>query len=132
MGSSTRRRTRCICRPDRGVRAAGAASGNSEPLRLVAARQYRLPPAAFRDIPFDRSFYSRFKILLGAPADFAFQFRRIDCITQVMAGPVVDEFNQLAPRPLVGGPNAIEDVAHGMNDLQVGALVSSADIVGVA
>ncbi len=69
----------------------------------------------------------------GRPAKFAAILRGIDRVTAVVTGAVGDKFDQLAPGTDGWiGPQLIDEVADGIDDIEIVALAVAADVVGLA
>ena len=104
----------------------------TEPLRLIAAIQNRLPPGAIVKIPANRLFDAGFEGFLRAPAKLALDFRGVDGIAPVMSGPVGDKCDQPAARLVARRQRLIELAANRLDGMQVCPLVLAADIIGLA
>src|SRR5690606_40216999 len=65
------------------------------------------------------------------PAELAFDLAGVDGVAAVVAGAVGDEGDELAPARSRGA-HLVEQVADGLDDLEVRALVAAADVVGLA
>src|SRR5947207_7449101 len=87
------------------------------------ARLDRLPPGAVVAVPVDRALHALVEADPRRPAEAA-HARRVEGITPVVPGPVVD-----APQQRPVGPGQLEDR---LRDLDVLALVAAADVVGLA
>jgi hypothetical protein len=105
---------------------------DADPFRPVAAGEDVLPPGTVGEVPCHGLFEARFKGLERAPAELPLEFRRVDRVSAVMAGPVGDEADRLPARSPRRGIHGVEEVADRMYDVEVGALVAAAYIVGLA
>src|SRR6185312_17423329 len=95
----------------------------SQPLGVITAAENGLPPGALFAIPPYRLLDAGFEILLGPPAQLAFELRGVDGITPVMAGTVGDEADQPPARPIESRRDPVEQIADRFHDMQIGALV---------
>src|ERR1700722_10570414 len=99
---------------------------------LITTCQDRLPPQLVVDIPAKRFLNSSFEILLGAPTEFTLKFRGIDGIAAVVARTVSDEADQASMRAGRIRDHGVEQFTDGLYDMQIGALVATANIIGLA
>src|SRR3954466_4361924 len=113
----------------------------AEPFAAVAARLYGLAPGAMAEIPAHGGAQPLLEALPRRPAELAPGLRVVDGVAAVVARAVGDEGLEVP----VGGdaagggrgvaarrPLALQDVAEGVDDLQVGALAPSAQVVALA
>src|SRR5687768_2041122 len=104
------------------------------PFRRHAAclvRMHVMPPVGSREILIDRSLQPLFEVDLRLPAEGGLDLRRVGAIAPVVARPVADEGNELAPGPVMGERQArVEEIAYPLNDLDVAPLATSRDEIG--
>ena len=93
---------------------------------------YGLHPRLIIQIPVDGFADALFKFVRGRPAQLALNLRGVNGITPVMAGPVLDEGNQLARMAAELGRQFVNDVANQFHDAEVRPFVVAADVVGLA
>src|SRR6187455_2628790 len=99
----------------------------------MGCRADRLPPGAIVEIPVDRLRQSRRETFPGAPAELPLDPGRIDRIAPVVAGTVVDEGDQGAPRDAVGARRpGVDGVADRFDDLEVRPFRAAADNIALA
>ena len=84
----------------------------------------------FRYVPFDGLFNSAFKARFSAPTEFAFELCRIDRLTAIMAGSIIDQFDRCAAWSAVAWYDIVEDIADRLYDIEICAFASRPDIVG--
>src|SRR6185312_6673421 len=98
-------------------------TSDAEPRAAVAPGPDRLPPPAVIEIPGDRIAQPGLEGMAGLPAQFAADFRGVDRIAPVVAGPVRDKSDQLRVRPMRRArPELVEQPADCNHDLKIGAL----------
>ena len=84
-------------------------------------------------IPFHRFQNSAFEILVGTPAKFLLNFCGVNGVTTVVTGTVFYEGNQLFIRFAIGARTlVVENGADGIDNLQIGALVAAANVIGLS
>src|ERR1700730_13183837 len=91
-----------------------------------------MPPRLLINVPANSLFKSAFKSFFGLPAKLSLKLRRINCVTSVMARPLLDERNQLSPRTGSARFDMIKQVTNTFNHQQIGSFVAATNIVGVA
>lgn len=98
---------------------------------IVASFEHRMPPEAIVAIPIHCLGKATFEVFFGCPAQFGFQFRRIDGIAAIMSGPVFDERNEASPGTTLLRNSPVEQIANG-HHVKISSLVAPADVVGLA
>src|SRR3954471_11180615 len=113
----------------------------AEPFAAVAAGLYGLAPGAMAEIPAHGGAQPFLEALSWRPAELAPDLRVIDGVAAVVAGTVGDEgLERAVGGDAAGGEgggagrraHALERVADGVDDLQVGPLAASAQVVALA
>src|ERR1019366_8063760 len=99
--------------------------------RLVLPRLHVLPPRGVRDVPRERAREALGEAERRLPAQLALQLRRVDRVPPVVAGSVFDESNET--EDVCRGPTRLfgHQLAERPDDVDVGALLVAADVVGV-
>ena len=71
--------------------------------------------------------------MLRTPAKLGGDFRTVDGVAEIVAGPIRDEADEVAVRGFVGaGAELVHRVADRGDDIDVAALGIAADVVGLA
>ena len=98
---------------------------------MITAIQHLLPPGFIGQVPLNGFAHPAGKRFVRRPAQLTLNFRRIDGVAGIVAGPVTDEFDQAVARR-VRGHQFVKDRADPAHDIDVPPFVASADIVGLA
>jgi len=95
----------------------------------VLTRGYVRNPVSMANVPLDSAIQSTSEISARLPAYLISDFRRINGITPVMAGPIRDGADPLPDLFRVSAAALCDDLTNGMNNLEIGAFFAGADIV---
>src|SRR5580765_8018128 len=110
------------------MKQAGQLTTESQSLSVVPAGLNGVAPVAVRDIPFDGLEQAVVERARGCPAELPPDLRRVDRVSPVVARTIGHEGLERAIR-LARRLRQVERRADAIDDLEVGALVSAADIV---
>ena len=102
----------------------------------VAAVLYPTPPALVVQIPLHGLAQPAFKGFLRLPAQFAADFARVHRISHIVPGAVGNVGDQIVVmggvRRFVAGRKFLQQVANGMDNINIPPLAVAADVVGFA
>jgi len=107
-------------------------STHPDALRPIAAVEDGVPPYAIVEKPSNGLLKTGLKCFQCALAEFCFNLAGIDCIVTVVSGPIFDKANQVVSWAATPWFHAVEEIADRPYDMNIGALVTPAHIVGFA
>src|SRR5713226_181751 len=91
-----------------------------------------VPPFTILEIPLYRLEESRLEAFLWRPTQFAIDFRSIDRVPMVVAGPISHKLDQRTTRFVLGRQNLIDPIADLLHHAQIGLLAAATNIIGLA
>src|SRR5262249_55617415 len=106
--------------------------GRSDALRTISAIEDRLPPNAVLQIPLHGFCQSRFECLEGSPSKLSFDLGRINGIAAIVPWSIGDERYKPSPRPVSRRLEIVEKITDRVDDVDVCAFATTADVVGFA
>src|SRR5580698_4413724 len=101
------------------------------PLPITSAGHILRPRLIFK-IPANRLANARLKSLFRFPSQLAFNLACIHRVAAVVAGTVLHECNQAAPRTLRAWSDFIDQIANRLDDFDVWLLIPPADVIGLS
>src|SRR5438445_4530937 len=102
-----------------------------DPVAVFASR-YIPHPGLVVQIPFHRLAQAGFDCFSGHPAEFTLEFAGVDGVATIVARTILDEGDLVGVGARVLRPQFVQQIAHGVHDLDIGLLVPAADVICLA